>query len=154
MLFHFPSFESLVYIFFRFLIRRSDSNKKINVKFFQRGSCPKQGQKTTKYWYKIFLLKQILQFWIKKNSISKLSIEMFIKRKTRAGKHCVKRVQIRSFFWSVFSRIRTEYGEILRISPYSVWMRGNTDQKKLRILTHFTQWRSMLTDCFWVLRRQ
>ena len=25
--------------------------------------------------------------------------------------HCVKSVQIRSFFWSVFSRIRTEYGE-------------------------------------------
>ena len=24
--------------------------------------------------------------------------------------HCVKNVQIRSFFWSVFSRIRTEYG--------------------------------------------
>ena len=33
------------------------------------------------------------------------------------------------FFWSVFSRIRIEYGEILRISPYSVWMRENTDQK-------------------------
>ena len=31
-------------------------------------------------------------------------------------------------FWSVFSRIRTEYGEILRISPYSVQMRENTDQ--------------------------
>ena len=29
-------------------------------------------------------------------------------------------VQIRSFFWSIFSRIRTEYGEIL-ISPYSVF---------------------------------
>ena len=27
---------------------------------------------------------------------------------------CVKSVQIRSFFWSVFSLIRTEYGEILR----------------------------------------
>ena len=26
--------------------------------------------------------------------------------------HCVKFVQIRSFFWSVFSRIRTKYGEI------------------------------------------
>ena len=26
--------------------------------------------------------------------------------------HCLKSVQIRSFFWSVFSRIRTEYGEI------------------------------------------
>ena len=31
-------------------------------------------------------------------------------------------------FWSAFSRIRTEYGEILRISPYSGRMWGNTDQ--------------------------
>ena len=30
-------------------------------------------------------------------------------------------------FWSVFSHIRTEYREILRISPYSVRMRENTD---------------------------
>ena len=29
---------------------------------------------------------------------------------------CVESVQIRRFFWSVFFRIRTEYGEILRIS--------------------------------------
>ena len=40
-------------------------------------------------------------------------------------KHSVKSFQIRSFFWSVFSRIRTEY-----ISLYSVLMLGNTDQKK------------------------
>ena len=33
--------------------------------------------------------------------------------------HCVKSVQIRSFFWSVFSRIRTEYGEMTR--KYSVF---------------------------------
>ena len=33
-------------------------------------------------------------------------------------------------FWSAFSRIRTEYGEILRISPYSVRMRENMDQNK------------------------
>ena len=32
-------------------------------------------------------------------------------------------------FWSAFSRIRTEYGEILRISAYSVRMRENADQK-------------------------
>ena len=32
-------------------------------------------------------------------------------------------------FWSVFSRIWTEYREILRISPYSVRMRENADQK-------------------------
>ena len=31
-------------------------------------------------------------------------------------------------FQSVFSRIRTEYGEILRISPYSDRMRENTDR--------------------------
>ena len=31
-------------------------------------------------------------------------------------------------FCSVFSRIRTEYGEIRSISPYSVRMRENTDQ--------------------------
>ena len=31
-------------------------------------------------------------------------------------------------FWSAFSRIRTEYEEILRISPYSVRVRENADQ--------------------------
>ena len=29
--------------------------------------------------------------------------------------YCVKSAQIRSFFWSVFSGVRTEYGKILRI---------------------------------------
>ena len=33
------------------------------------------------------------------------------------------------FFWFSFSLIRTEYSEMLRIFPYSVWMRENTDQK-------------------------
>ena len=33
------------------------------------------------------------------------------------------------FFWSVFFRIQTEYGEILRISPYSDQMHENTHQK-------------------------
>ena len=32
--------------------------------------------------------------------------------RNRFEKHCVKSVHIRSFFWSVFSRIRPEYGEI------------------------------------------
>ena len=31
-------------------------------------------------------------------------------------------------FWSVFSRIRTEFGDILPISSYSVRIRENTDQ--------------------------
>ena len=48
---------------------------------------------------------------------------------------------LRSFFWPVFSRIRTEYGKIRSISPYSVRMRENTDQKRLRIWTLFVSLR-------------
>ena len=54
--------------------------------------------------------------------------------------HCLKSVQIRSFFWSAFSRIWTEYGDLRSNSPYSVRIRENTDQRKLRIWTLFTQW--------------
>ena len=32
--------------------------------------------------------------------------------------HCVKSVQIRSFFWSVFSCIRTEYGDLRNTEKY------------------------------------
>ena len=31
-------------------------------------------------------------------------------------------------FWSVFSHIRIEYGQILRISPYLIRMQENADQ--------------------------
>ena len=54
-----------------------------------------------------------------------------------------KSVQIRSFFWSVFSCIRTEYGDLRSKSPYSVQMQENTDQKKPRIWTLFTQKRNL-----------
>ena len=42
--------------------------------------------------------------------------------------------QIRSFFWSVLSRIRTKYGEIGSISPYSVQMRKPETLLKLTLL--------------------
>ena len=51
----------------------------------------------------------------------------------------MKRVQTRSFFLSVFSCIRTEYGDLRSKSPYSDRIQENTDQKKLRIWTLFTQ---------------
>ena len=41
----------------------------------------------------------------------------------------MENARIRSFSGPCFSRIRTEYGEILRISPYSIRMRENADQK-------------------------
>ena len=52
--------------------------------------------------------------------------------------HCVKNVQILIYFWSVFSCIRTEYGDLRSKSPYSVRIQENTDQKELRIWTLFT----------------
>ena len=39
-----------------------------------------------------------------------------------------EKCQYLELFWSAFFLIRTEYGEILRISPYSVQMRENMDQ--------------------------
>ena len=62
--------------------------------------------------------------------------------------HCVKSVQIRSFFWSVFSRIRTEYGEKRSISPYSVRIQENSDQEKRRIWTLLTQWIKYIINLF------
>ena len=43
--------------------------------------------------------------------------------------HTVRKVSVCGVFWSVFFCIRTEYGEMLRISPYSVQIRENADQK-------------------------
>ena len=55
----------------------------------------------------------------------------------------MKSVQIRIFFWSVFSCIRIEYGDLLLKSPYSIQIQDNKDQKKLRMWTLFTQCCSM-----------
>ena len=56
---------------------------------------------------------------------------------------CVKRVQIRSFFWSVFSLIWTEYGDLwsTEISEYGkIWSRKNSvfGQFSLRFLRIFS----------------
>ena len=48
------------------------------------------------------------------------------------------KVPVFGFFWSVFSRIWTEYGEVLSISPHLSWMRENKDQE-IAEYGHFTQ---------------
>ena len=50
--------------------------------------------------------------------------------------HCVKSVQIRSIFWSLFSHIY----------PYSVRMRGNRDQLKTLYLDTFHTVEDIYTD--------
>ena len=44
-----------------------------------------------------------------------------------------KKILYLELFWSAFSRIWTEYGEILRISLYSVRMRENVGKMRTRI---------------------
>ena len=62
------------------------------------------------------------------------------------------------FFWSVFSRIQTEYGDLQSTSPYSVQIRENTYQKKLHIQAFYavifqTIFRRLYpADCFWSMK--
>ena len=53
-----------------------------------------------------------------------LFISVVISRKLSLRKKC----PYSELLWSVFSSIRTECGEMHRISPYSVQMWENTDQ--------------------------
>ena len=55
--------------------------------------------------------------------------------------HCVKSVQISRIFWFLFSRIRTEYGDFLRKSPYSVRMRENKDEKNSVLDSFHAVWK-------------
>ena len=56
---------------------------------------------------------------------------IFTRRNRRdiGDNHCVKSVLMRSYFWSVFSCILTEYGDLQSKSPYPVRMQENADQK-------------------------
>ena len=51
---------------------------------------------------------------------------------------CLKIIQIRSFFWSLFSRIQTEYGEILRISGIQFEC-GKIQIRKNSVFGHFSR---------------
>ena len=66
-------------------------------------------------------------------------IEITIRINT-ATWHCVKLSQVRSFFWSVFSRIRTELEDLCSKSPYLTRIRENTCQKNIRVCALFPQW--------------
>ena len=58
---------------------------------------------------------------------------LYNKKKTSSNIHCVKSVEIQSFFWSVFSHIRTEYGEILQSKCGKIRTRKNS------IFGHFSR---------------
>ena len=70
----------------------------------------------------ILLLKQLRIIQTKL-----LAINYF--RKKAQSQALLKKCPYLEFFWSLFSCILTEYGEILRVSPHSIRMWENTDQK-------------------------
>ena len=68
------------------------------------------------------LVEQLIAWWSRKHYFQILNGH---NRRYTLHEKCL----YSEFFWSIFSRIRAEYGEILCISSYSVWMRENTNQK-------------------------
>ena len=55
-------------------------------------------------------------------------LNLFVSLKKKFRRTLRKKCPYSELFCSAFSRVRTEYGEILRISLYAVPMRENTDQ--------------------------
>ena len=84
------------------------------------------------------LLQNVSGFLLRKVAVLLQNSTVITKCVSRSSyyktvRHYVKSVQIQNYFWSVFSHIRTEYGEILRMSPYSVRMRENLGRMQTRI---------------------
>ena len=52
--------------------------------------------------------------------------------------HCPKNVRIQSRFWSVFSSIRTEYGDLHRTYPYSARLR-KIKTRNNSVFRHFSR---------------
>ena len=59
------------------------------------------------------------------SGITALNLNSYLNSATTLHEKC----PCLEFSWFVFSRIRTEYGGIRSISPYSVRMQENTDHK-------------------------
>ena len=73
----------------------------------------------------ILVLRWWKHFWISVTEIS-FTVNSF---NTHGPIFVYENCPYLEFFWSVISRIWTEYWEILRISPYSLQMSENTGQK-------------------------
>ena len=66
-------------------------------------------------------------------------------RKKVVGLHCVKSIQIRSFLWSAFSGIRTEYGDLRSLNLLIQSQCGKIRTRIISVFGHFS--RSALKSC-------
>ena len=76
------------------------------------------GHSSTQILVPLVVMFSLLQSLASQKYVEVLNVPTF---------HCVK-FPYSELFSSAFSRIRTKYGEILRVSPYSVRMPQNADQ--------------------------
>ena len=115
-------------------------------------------REVVKYTYLIFYFF-LTRYFGKKHRLtykmSNLFVDVFVVNclfpKITAARYALQSWIVRikcpcsEFIWSVFSRIWTKYGEILRISPCSVQMREKIDQRNSKY-RHFS--RSETLACF------
>ena len=86
----------------------------------------------------IYLLTNLLVrhcSWIHVYTSNQRSIDLLLQSQTVI--YCAKSVRIRSFLVRIFSHL-DKYGDILRISRYSVRIRENTDQRNSEY-AHFSR---------------
>lgn len=116
-----------------------------NLKIFCKGAMSKTGEHFPKCWgsmcavqwiyckSRLFILQLKTRMWGSLSYIFDYNVT-----------HCVE-----SVFWSVFSAIQTEYGEMLRICPYSAQSgktgtkttpNADTFQAVTLIFAHFKNW--------------
>ena len=81
----------------------------------------------------IFTPTVLKKYWLRRNFRNSTEIM-----------HCVKSVQMRSFFWSIFFRIRSEYGEIQ--SDHTVRSDGNVSSERKAIWLMWEYFICYLTD--------
>ena len=105
--------------------------RSLKIKFFNIVYCFHNTWRIIKPFFLVLNLKMLTfqkQYQRKQNRVDKWKWSIWCEFPIKS--HCVKSVQIRSFSWSAFSRIRTERGEIL-------WMRKNTTRKN-SVFGHFS----------------
>ena len=93
--------------------------------------------KNADLFLKMFFLQSFFHIFTIANELTGFSISTFANMEDSFKRHCVKIVQIRNYFWSVFFSIRTEYVEIKSLRIQSKSRKIRTRNKS--VFGHFSQ---------------
>ena len=86
---------------------------------------------------KCFFFRHFFHVFTIGNELTSLSINRLANMEGFFERHCVKSVQIRIYFWSVFSCIWTEYGEIWSLRIQSEYRKIRTRNNS--VFGHFSR---------------